>query len=365
VLVGVTVPLAVLLLGLVGSIVAIGSARRDRLPLFLLLNFLTLPVLRMLPTPAHDGVRLMLPTFFFLAGLAGLGFDWIRRRIGSFVQPVLAMAALAPTAAALAWSHPHELSYYNAAVGGLSGAMRRGFEVSYWYDAVTPEALDEMNRRLPERARLTLPGQTDVFAELQELGRLRGDFDLMGEGDGPTYALLLAHSAKSRPTTRLLYAMQPVLSPVTYQGVRLFGVYDARALARAQALAVLTASVAERPDPRRARMFPPALSRKVLELARTQPEAVVEAARGLADGTAFGGAPGEAAVQEFLSEVTSGRDPAMLRTECREISRLDPNAFLDAAHILIDRPELVAHLVRSECYVAVENDGGYLDGDAP
>ena len=33
----------------------------------------TLPVLRMLPTPAHDGVRLFLPTFFFLAAFAGWG----------------------------------------------------------------------------------------------------------------------------------------------------------------------------------------------------------------------------------------------------------------------------------------------------
>lgn len=31
----------------------------------------------MLPTPAHDGIRLMLPSCFFLACLAGLGVGWI------------------------------------------------------------------------------------------------------------------------------------------------------------------------------------------------------------------------------------------------------------------------------------------------
>ena len=37
------------------------------------MNFAALPILRMLPTPAHDGVRLLLPAFAFLAILAGWG----------------------------------------------------------------------------------------------------------------------------------------------------------------------------------------------------------------------------------------------------------------------------------------------------
>ncbi len=42
-------------------------------PLYFALQLVFLPSLRMLPTPAHDGVRLFLPTFFFLAAFAGWG----------------------------------------------------------------------------------------------------------------------------------------------------------------------------------------------------------------------------------------------------------------------------------------------------
>ena len=60
-------------LGTIGLLWAIGQIRRDRLPFYFVVHLLTLPVIRMFPTPAHDGVRLFLPTFFFLAAFAGWG----------------------------------------------------------------------------------------------------------------------------------------------------------------------------------------------------------------------------------------------------------------------------------------------------
>src|SRR5207245_1864046 len=109
---------------------------------------------RMLPTPAHDGVRLMLPTFFFLAGLAGWGFQIIERLLAGFraeehpIAPILAVVAgflLLPPAYWLFQTHPYELSYYNGLVGGLAGAQRLGFEPTYWYDAATPAVLRDLN----------------------------------------------------------------------------------------------------------------------------------------------------------------------------------------------------------------------------
>ena len=77
VLIAVTVPATLLAAALVGVVYALANARRDRLPLYFLVQLVTLPILRMLPTPAHDGVRLFLPTFFFLAALAGWGTVWL------------------------------------------------------------------------------------------------------------------------------------------------------------------------------------------------------------------------------------------------------------------------------------------------
>ena len=82
VLIAVTVPVTILAAGFVGSIFTVMNARRDRLPLFFVSLFVTLPVLRMLPTPAHDGVRLLLPSFFFLAALAGWGAVWLADGLG-------------------------------------------------------------------------------------------------------------------------------------------------------------------------------------------------------------------------------------------------------------------------------------------
>src|SRR5262249_58767644 len=60
VLIGVTVPVSVLIAAVVGLAFALRVARRDRLPLYFLLHLAVLPVFRMFPTPAHDGVRLFL-----------------------------------------------------------------------------------------------------------------------------------------------------------------------------------------------------------------------------------------------------------------------------------------------------------------
>ena len=121
VLIGITVPVAILGAGVIGLFWAIGQIRRDRLPFYFLVHFLTLPVIRMFPTPAHDGVRLFLPTFFFLAAFAGWGTIWLADALaragfaslpvqppGSWPESVLGSAAFS-----LVRIHPYELSYYN------------------------------------------------------------------------------------------------------------------------------------------------------------------------------------------------------------------------------------------------------------
>ncbi len=79
VLLGITVPVAVLGAAAIGLLWAIKRIARDRLPLYFLIHLITLPVIRMFDTPAHDGVRLFLPAFFFLAAFAGLGSDLVGR----------------------------------------------------------------------------------------------------------------------------------------------------------------------------------------------------------------------------------------------------------------------------------------------
>ncbi len=106
VLMAITVPLAVLGAAAVGLVWGICRIRRDRLPLYFLIHFLTLPVIRMFPTPAHDGVRLFLPTFFFLAAFAGWGTVWLADAISrttrlavNFTRPAVTCLVLYSAAA--------------------------------------------------------------------------------------------------------------------------------------------------------------------------------------------------------------------------------------------------------------------------
>ena len=256
-LIAATVPATILFAALVGIGYALRVVRHDRLPIYFLVHFLTLPVLRMLPTPAHDGIRLMLPSFPFLAALAGWGAIWLADGLARIFRrperPLPFRAAI--SIAILGWStvqlvliHPFELSYYNRLVGGPKGAWSRGFELSYWYDAFNPETLREINETLPEGAAVVPTNgfsQVPTFHELQSLGALRSDLRLDPEAveDFP-FVWLLTHDSKADGYSRLLFAMQPFYErrPRQLGGLRVAAVSDPEDSARAWALNLLANS---------------------------------------------------------------------------------------------------------------------------
>ncbi len=148
----ITVPLPILALLVVG----LGSAFRhwrDR-PLGMLLvgQWAVLLVVRALPgVPPHDGVRLFLPSFAFLAALVGLGWDTFRLAIARrwphaphvrrtvFVGMMVLLGACSVNLLAY---RPQWLSFYNLAVGGLPGATRLGMEPTYWWDGLDRTVVD-------------------------------------------------------------------------------------------------------------------------------------------------------------------------------------------------------------------------------
>src|SRR5262249_32177624 len=148
----------------------------------------TLPAMRMFETPAHDGVRLFLPTFFFLAAMCGWGAIWFAdglSRIMRFrpvaLRALVSALILGSAAEQLVRIHPYELSYYNELVGGPRGAWKAGFELTYWYDAFNNKVLAELNETLPKNAAVVFfnpKTNPDTFYELQCQGYLRRDITL-------------------------------------------------------------------------------------------------------------------------------------------------------------------------------------------
>ncbi|MGZ3413767.1 MAG: glycosyltransferase family 39 protein [Isosphaeraceae bacterium] len=380
VLLGITVPVTILLAGAIGIVWGLGRIRRDRLPLYFLVHFLTFPVLRMLPTtPAHDGVRLFLPTFFFLAAFAGWGTVALARDLSQrahlpapIAVSVLAALVLAPAAIELARIHPFELSYYNMLIGGPRGAWHRGFELTYWCDAFNGRTLDELNQSLPPGAEVDFPNDLTnpmTFQELQTLGALRGDIELGGDVefhsrkyDRLGYVWLQTQDSKATAFTRLLFAMRPwyAREPRQLDGLRVATVADPVAVSRAWALELLL----DAPDPKpkeTPKVNRLTLNQKILDWARTDPQGFRAAAHFVA---AHHGAGEDKGARRLVDLVTFQLNPKAVETRRFLLDRLlraRPKALVEAAQVLIKDPAAVVHVLTRYGYTDPRAIGGYLD----
>jgi len=142
-----TVPVGTILLAAVSSVRSIRTWRLNSSVIMLLLQAGVLIVVKALPqSPPHDAERLFLPSFPFLAALAGVGGAqvWKSSRFARWPAwaPRLTLAvALLTGIAETAWYSPQWLCYYSPAIGGLRGAAQLGLEPTYYWDGLDEEVL--------------------------------------------------------------------------------------------------------------------------------------------------------------------------------------------------------------------------------
>ena len=209
----------------------------------------------MLPTPAHDGVRLFLPAFFFLAAFAGWGTVWVadvlargvhvpaRFTRATLVGAVLGASAALRSCGFIRTSCPTTTQL----IGGPRGAWERGFELSYWYDAFTDEVIDDLNRRLPPGAKIDFLNEitktaAGTFVSPPETWEPCDGDIILGRPDLPfPFVWLLTQDSKTTAFTRLLFAMRPwyASEPRQLDGARVVSVDDPVAVSRAWALFVM------------------------------------------------------------------------------------------------------------------------------
>ena len=137
----------------------------------------TLPIVRFLPgIPTHDGARLLIASFPFIAILAAFGATVFVERCGEIdgriggsgrigrkrrngalnkgkrtarrLAQAIVVAAFAVGGVDLLRSAPQYLSFYNAAFGGVVGAQRRGMEATYYWDAFDGETVAWLNAKI-------------------------------------------------------------------------------------------------------------------------------------------------------------------------------------------------------------------------
>jgi hypothetical protein len=396
VLIGITMPATLLAAAVLGLAYALRILGRDRLPLYFVVHLVTLPAVRMFETPAHDGVRLFLATFVFLAALCGWGTIWAADGLSRLlhhgapkVRAILALLVLGPAAVQLVRIHPYELSYYNELIGGPRGAWQRGCELSYWYDAFTPATLARINAVLPYRARVrTADGQASplyYFEVLQYLGHLRRDLRLEPlTTDEFPYSWLLTNDSKAGAHTRLLYAMRPWFAsrPRPMDGLRVITVAHPDTVARAWALQLLVDRPAPRtrverpsaPLPHWLRPIAPWLGRfwgegltplpplginePLMAWARTDPQGLRAAARQIAEGASADVSPD---VRRLIGHLTARDQPDGFPS--RLVLDAHRTAIREAVEIVITRPEAVRAVLLRYPFTDPDSIGGYLDQD--
>lgn len=243
----ITVPVGILCLALIGCADVARSreilrpvderATLSRLALLQVGFFLLLMALP--SSPNHDGVRLFLPMFPFVAILAGLAlgrFDACLRARFESRSAVLGILLAAAVYLGPAWwqvrhASPYYLSYYNELIGGLPGAEAAGMEVSYWYDAITPEFIAEIERLLPVGSTVLAFPTTKYFEELQQLGLLRDDLRISSDLSSG-YLLMIARKATLPPPLLEVYETVQPIRAVELDGVELAGLYALNELRR-------------------------------------------------------------------------------------------------------------------------------------
>jgi hypothetical protein len=184
-------------------------------------------------SPTHDGVRLFLPLFPFVCVLAGLGFGRLagalERRLRPGVSGVAVLLAgivfFLPAWLGAQRISPFWLSGYNELIGGVRGAAQDGMEVSYWYDALTPEALRRIEAELPPGAMVHTWPSRKYFRELQGLGLLRADIHVTDDRRSTPWLLLLARKSTLIPPYEAVYRAVPPVVAVRLDGVELAGLY--------------------------------------------------------------------------------------------------------------------------------------------
>jgi len=172
-----------LLFAVLGMAAVFAKSFRSGSALLITVLALVWPAISSMPSsPKYDGERLFFPTFVFLALLGGIGFQRLletitRNSVPSSRRKGIGLALLSVVCLwagmDLALSHPNELNYFNFAVGRPQGALRKGFETSYWGESLNEDACAYLSRRIqPGDKTLVLAMNPQCFVDLQRWGKL-------------------------------------------------------------------------------------------------------------------------------------------------------------------------------------------------
>lgn len=216
----ITVPVGLLALATVGIVHTLWQWRTERLGMLVLVNWLTLVIVRALPqAPPHDGIRLFLSAFAFLAILAGIGTARTLAILAPLARTrpklyrtatVAVLLVYVGSGSNLVWYAPQWLSYYNLLIGGLPGATAAGMEPTYYWDGLDDSVLVWLERHTtPEEKVRFGAGPTDNLQLMRRWGKWNRGYLAADRGTFRWYVLQRRPSAWQAADLWLLEHAQP------------------------------------------------------------------------------------------------------------------------------------------------------------
>jgi hypothetical protein len=145
--------------------------------------------------PPHDGVRLFAGAYVFLGIISGIGATEIWRFRESaviFVTKIILRRIFVTIIFAVSlfnifWYAPQWLSFYNFAIGGLSGAVKTGMEATYYWDGFDKETIDWLNTNTnKDELILFAKFSPDTFSIYREDGVLIPEFYVLSDNSDDT-----------------------------------------------------------------------------------------------------------------------------------------------------------------------------------
>jgi dolichyl-phosphate-mannose-protein mannosyltransferase len=250
-MVGITTPEPILALALLGILQLVRWRNHASVVLLLLINVTFVLAVGLMPGAVlHDGVRQMLASLPFVAGLAGAGLyqllNWSLKvvrnrhaaaRISGLEIKVASLLILLVGFSPLLdvyLSHPFQLSFYNRFVGGIRGGYMRGLETTYFMEAFTPDFLQALNEKLPQSISVNASVANIMFTFYQKEGRLRPDIKITEDQSSDYYVLLNRRSILRPSEHRLINGPTKPFLGVDLAGVPLVSVFDVRTVDKSE-----------------------------------------------------------------------------------------------------------------------------------
>ncbi len=182
-------PVGILAIAIIGAFRSLIDGRIRGFGSLVVLNWWTLLIIRGLPhMPGHDGIRLFLPAFGGLALASGLGAIWILERWQARGR-LAAWIALVEGGLGISSTMPVPLSYYSPIVGGLPGATAMGMEPTYYWDALTEDALRRLNARCGPEDKIAFPDSITLWPYLRQEGKLKAGIESYEPGRWAWYVV--------------------------------------------------------------------------------------------------------------------------------------------------------------------------------